>query len=639
MLTTPKRLLAIAAIAFTAPACDDGPGPDPDPVDPIDLGTPRQVDPTEPGILEVSPGVLVLAPGATAQLEASLYDSAGAPLADPATLVWTSDDEAVATVDGAGLVTAVAEGQAEVSGTDGVHGFRLVPVSVSIEADPDAPASIAFEAPLVVLERGVAQSVAFTVYAGSGAPLTGGATLISLSYEGAAGVTVQSGAAFDLLASGVGAGRLVALELETGEPLAGGAFVVSVEPGTTVEAGETSSATGCTDWVLDSCGMSSAEEPRLFTGVGATTSLWLQTWRSRTCAGVYQGMMRFESPDQLLANATGIVGLDGSGDLTALAPGAVTVSPRLEGQSCGCYTVSVLPDVGGDWMATCEGGVIGGVTLASLGARVYYGDVSAPRAVSVGGTSCAVYTDPESTCRGHAYLQITGVHATGGSPNCFDRLVDPGASCNCSEGAPCVGGLLGEQAEGGPTCLDGGHPTFDSPDSFSTESCDFVRGTPECAGASFDCTEYVVAEDPQPFSACDGEWIVFVCNRLGPGRCPETYEWSEGRFETGVACVCDSSALYAECCAQAEAAIAAQTWVDEVPTIDVLNGWPDFVCKMEGLWNEDADWETFHSIYEQLRACNAAICGADDAEEDAYGQACAAEFCAEHPEDEDCQYQ
>jgi uncharacterized protein YjdB len=81
--------------------------------------------------LVVSPATLLLSSvGATGTLEATLYDVEGVAVVDPE-VEWTSSDEAVATVDEDGVVTAVAEGSATITATSGdVAGTAAVTVEI-----------------------------------------------------------------------------------------------------------------------------------------------------------------------------------------------------------------------------------------------------------------------------------------------------------------------------------------------------------------------------------------------------------------------------------------------------------------------------------------------------------------------------
>ena len=81
--------------------------------------------------------------GATVQLAAMVLDQDGNEMAD-VTVTWSSSDEAVATVDGDGLVTAVGNGMAEITaqageamGTAAIT-VAQVPAGISIEVDAEA---------------------------------------------------------------------------------------------------------------------------------------------------------------------------------------------------------------------------------------------------------------------------------------------------------------------------------------------------------------------------------------------------------------------------------------------------------------------------------------------------------------------
>ena len=70
--------------------------------------------------LSVTPGALAMKVGTAGQLTAALVDGAGAVVeVRGGTLPWTSSNGAVATVSGAGTVTAIAAGEATISVTSG----------------------------------------------------------------------------------------------------------------------------------------------------------------------------------------------------------------------------------------------------------------------------------------------------------------------------------------------------------------------------------------------------------------------------------------------------------------------------------------------------------------------------------------
>lgn len=139
---TGRRTLAIAAAAVTAVlwayACGDGG------TEPI---TPPP-DPPRPATVTVTPATATLgAPDETVQLRAEVRDQNGKVMAVAGT-AWSSSDASVATVDGAGLVTAAGNGTTTITATvGGASGSAAVKVmqsarsvTVSPAADTTAPA-------------------------------------------------------------------------------------------------------------------------------------------------------------------------------------------------------------------------------------------------------------------------------------------------------------------------------------------------------------------------------------------------------------------------------------------------------------------------------------------------------------------
>ncbi len=128
----PTFVFAVLAVLAWAVGCGDGamePPPRPPPPDP-----PR------PTTVTVSPATSQLtALGATVQLTASVLDQNGQAIAG-ATVTWASSDPAVATVAGAGLVTAVGNGSATITASAGTaSGTAVVTVmqaAGSVEVEP-----------------------------------------------------------------------------------------------------------------------------------------------------------------------------------------------------------------------------------------------------------------------------------------------------------------------------------------------------------------------------------------------------------------------------------------------------------------------------------------------------------------------
>ena len=130
------RLFIFAATTLSATmwanACGEG-TTDPPPPPP---------DPPRPTTVTVSPATAELAAlGATVQLSAEVRDQNGQVIAG-ATVAWASDNAPVATVDGSGLVTGVAEGMATITATAGaVSGSATVSVAQRVSAVTVSPAA------------------------------------------------------------------------------------------------------------------------------------------------------------------------------------------------------------------------------------------------------------------------------------------------------------------------------------------------------------------------------------------------------------------------------------------------------------------------------------------------------------------
>lgn len=94
-----------------------------------------------PATVVAEPDTVALLVGRTAALSAVVRDSDGAEMTD-VELTWSSEDETVATVDGAGLVTGVGEGETLVVATAGEVGDTVVvmvkrPIPAEIEISPE----------------------------------------------------------------------------------------------------------------------------------------------------------------------------------------------------------------------------------------------------------------------------------------------------------------------------------------------------------------------------------------------------------------------------------------------------------------------------------------------------------------------
>jgi plastocyanin len=105
----------------------------------------------------IASSATTIAPGATVQLNATAKTAAGATVGG-LTPTWSSSNQAVATVNTSGLVTAVANGVATITATmGGVSGTRVITVQTVAPvpaATVDAGSNNAFSPPQVDLSVG-----------------------------------------------------------------------------------------------------------------------------------------------------------------------------------------------------------------------------------------------------------------------------------------------------------------------------------------------------------------------------------------------------------------------------------------------------------------------------------------------------
>lgn len=144
--------------------------------------------PSEPAptvtTVSVEPGELVLRlPAGTGTLAATVRDQRQQPLAGR-TVAWSSSNAAIATVNGSGVVTAVAVGVATISATsEGRSGSAMVSVL------PPAVAAVTIAPTDLTLVEETARSLEITVVDATGATVTGRATSWSSSAPAVASVS------------------------------------------------------------------------------------------------------------------------------------------------------------------------------------------------------------------------------------------------------------------------------------------------------------------------------------------------------------------------------------------------------------------------------------------------------------------
>ncbi len=126
-----------------------------------------------------SPTIAFTAVGQTQQLSATVTDQSGATIPSPA-LTWASSNPAVATVSATGLVTAVANGSAEITATAGAVSARA---TVTVAQTPTQLQKAAGDGQSGSLSQTLPLPLTVRVLDAGGAPVPG----VTVSFTGTAG--------------------------------------------------------------------------------------------------------------------------------------------------------------------------------------------------------------------------------------------------------------------------------------------------------------------------------------------------------------------------------------------------------------------------------------------------------------------
>ena len=194
------RLSAVLAVVALAKGCGDSDSP----------SAPPPPEPARPTTVTVSPATHELSVlGATVQLSAEVRDQNDRVMAG-ATVTWTTSANSVATVDAAGLVTAVGNGTATITASAGsASGSAAVTVAVGVPPAPDlvvGSPSVSNSSPLTgasftlsatVRNQGDGSSAATTLryYRSTNATITTGDTQVDTDAVGtlaASGTSAES---------------------------------------------------------------------------------------------------------------------------------------------------------------------------------------------------------------------------------------------------------------------------------------------------------------------------------------------------------------------------------------------------------------------------------------------------------------
>ena len=253
-------------------------------------------------VVSVAPPTATIVVGATVQLQATTTDSAGNVLTGR-TITWSSNNGAVATVSGSGLVTASATGSATITATSGGQSGTA---SITVSSVPVA--SVTVSPASVSLQTGQTAQLTATPKDANGNPLPGRVVTWSSS---------------DATIAKVSGGGLVTAGL-------GGSATV-----TATSEGQSATATVTVTFVPVASVTVSPASATL--QVGQTTQL-TATPKDANGNPLSGRVVTWSS------NNTTVATVNGTGLVTANATGSATITATSEGQSgTSSLTVTVVP--------------------------------------------------------------------------------------------------------------------------------------------------------------------------------------------------------------------------------------------------------------------------------------------------------
>jgi uncharacterized protein YjdB len=236
----------------------------------------------QPAAVTVTPATSTLVSlGESVQLAAAVVDAGGNPITGQA-VEWTSSDAAVATVDGAGLVTAVGDGTTQVTATSGgVPGTATVvvaqtPAQLAILTQPSGglEGGALDVQPVIELQDALGSRVASDNSTDVSAALE--ANPAGANVVGASTATVQQGVATfaDLGVSASGSGFTLSFSAGALPPVVSGPFDILAVPATiTVDPGAPAALTAFGDQVsLSATARDAGGAP-----IGGVSFVWVST--------------------------------------------------------------------------------------------------------------------------------------------------------------------------------------------------------------------------------------------------------------------------------------------------------------------------------------------------------------------------
>lgn len=441
--------------------------------------------PSEPGLITALPAALVVPIGGTTQLTVELLAPDSTRAAEqPSSFSFTSSDEAVATVDARGLVRGVGEGWATLEITDGRHGTRVVPMTVSATVGA-GPVTMTCGDPVVFIAVGQTLTPAFTLTDATGAVVDSSA--VGLTIEDPTLARVEG----DGSITGLAAGRTYL----TAGSLDGGCSLVVVQ--TSGSSGGGGFVCDGSDWE-EYCEIS--HFPLSFPRPGLSSPVRLSTYYMHVddhCVWHSESIVE-DDADGVTFDAPGV--LDHfAGRLQASAPGATGWHASWRGPvtgdeyRCGTIHTRVGIDLNGDWSMQCANGDHGSVSLSGGGLIVAHAGEHGARSLYTG-----------NNYRGHATICAAASMMT-----CDDDAVasEGAVAPISSRDGPCAGsgGCTG-LAIGHCGTMGSGSGVIDGPDQFTVGECTYTRGAGDTSCAPPDLG---TCGPPTPF--CSGVGMETCC--------------------------------------------------------------------------------------------------------------------------------
>ena len=392
--------------------------------------TPKTVQASGPGYLQLRFQAIELLPGETSQLAVDVYDTAGAAHPPPAPPTWRSSDASVLVVDAAGALTAKEIGTAEVTALTEGYGDASLVLSV-VRQKRSGPAIVHFEHAFLALGVGQSRELSVEIRDSSGDAVATPSDLM-VEADRPEAVTING----SKLTGNTQALSTLRARLAGGGALAGQALVSVRRPTPDANMCGETSVVGCS-FDVPTVSFSKPGLSRL-TRVFVERRDFVKVDGSNTCAPLYR--IDLEAPDRVEVTFPEVATIGTGGLLEARAPGSTYIRGFFGDVDCGMVGVSVDVDLSGHWSAECSNGDQGTVNFRTwpelVWARSCYagcaGSTDLP--VVVAGRSTFCNTQEEFSCLGDARSSVAerGPGYPPGRGGCSPNSPCPAAVSECA---------------------------------------------------------------------------------------------------------------------------------------------------------------------------------------------------------------